>query len=114
MTNGCYHSLMVMQFTRRAEPVAGSSNQLRARTASGSCQISTRIGDQGLECAIQNIFGPRRRVESEVMITGENSFVESGHFRFGEHVCASVQSGRAISLPARIRNCAMEPSPGEW
>jgi hypothetical protein len=77
--------LYVMQFTGHGAAVAGSSNQLRARTSSGSCQISTRIGTGGLEFSIQNISGGQASFESEVTVTGENSFVESGHIRFGDH-----------------------------
>src|SRR5437868_9930522 len=99
--------LYVMQFTGRAEPIAGSSNQLRARTASGSCQISTRIGAQGLECAIQNVSGGEAGFESEVTITSDNSFVESGSIRFGEHVLRFSTVGQgylAASADPKLRH----------
>jgi hypothetical protein len=101
--------LYVMQFTGHGAAVAGSSNQLRARTSSGSCQISTRIGTGGLEFSIQNISGGQASFESEVTVTGENSFVESGHIRFGDHGLRFSTVGRAIWRQVPIPTCGTGP-----
>src|SRR6266404_2736713 len=76
--------IYVMQFSGQAAPVAGASNVLKARTTAAGCSISTRVGSSGVESAVQAIPGDTAFFESEVTVTGENSFVESGSIRFGD------------------------------
>src|SRR5260370_11534787 len=76
--------IYVMQFSGQAAPVAGASNVLKARTSAASCTIGTRVGADGVDSAVQPLPGGTASFESEVTVTGANSFVESGRIRFGD------------------------------
>ncbi len=73
-----------MQFRGQAAPVAGSSTVMKATTTGSSCTLTTAVGAQGVGASVQPAAGGKASFESEVTVTGESSFVESGTIRFGE------------------------------
>lgn len=73
-----------MQFKGNAQPVEGSTNILKAATTAESCTITSAAGTQGLSGSIQPAPGGKASFESEVKITGDSSFQESGTIRFGD------------------------------
>jgi hypothetical protein len=73
-----------MQFSGQAAPVAGSSTVMKAMTTASSCTLTTAVGVQGVSASVQPAAGGKASFESEVTVTGESSFVESGSIRFGE------------------------------
>ncbi len=73
-----------MQFSGQAAPVAGSSNVIKAATSASSCALTTAVGTEGVSASLQPAAGGKAAFESEVTVTGETSFVESGTIRFGE------------------------------
>lgn len=73
-----------MQFRGQAAPVAGSSNVIKATTSASSCTLTTAIGAQGVSASLQPAAGGKASFESEVTVTGESTFVESGTIRFGD------------------------------
>jgi hypothetical protein len=76
--------IYAMQFTGRAAPVSGSSTVLKATTTAASCNLTTVVGPEGVNGVLQPTAGGKAVFESEVTITGETSFQESGSIRFGE------------------------------
>jgi hypothetical protein len=73
-----------MQFTGYAEPAQGSPGVLRASTSAPSCTITSLVGAEGVAGIINPAAGGTAVFESEVTITGESSFVESGTLSFGK------------------------------
>jgi hypothetical protein len=73
-----------LQFKGSAAPVEGASNVMRAATSASPCSITTRVGPDGIRTDLQTLDGPSATFESEVTITGDTAFVESGTIRFGE------------------------------
>jgi len=61
-----------------------SPNVLKAATSSTSCTLSTTVGAEGVQGSLQPAGSGKASFESEVTITGETSFVESGTIRFGD------------------------------
>ncbi len=76
--------LYAMQFNGRAAPVSGSSNVLKAATSAESCTLTTAVRAEGVSASVQPAPGDKAAFESEVTVTGESSFIESGTIRFGE------------------------------
>ncbi|MGO9266500.1 MAG: hypothetical protein ACLQBA_16730 [Candidatus Binataceae bacterium] len=76
--------IYAMQFAGHAAPAANSTTVLRAKTRATSCILTTSVGPAGLSGTLQPATGADAFFESEVMITGETSFVESGSIRFGD------------------------------
>jgi hypothetical protein len=73
-----------MQFNGRAVPAANSSNVMNATTTADSCALTTAVSAEGLSANLQLVAGGKAFFESEVTVTGENSFIESGTIHFGE------------------------------
>ena len=72
------------QFNGRATPVAASSNVMKATTGAESCTLTTSVSAEGVSASRQPTAGGKAAIESEVMVTGESSFMESGTIRFGD------------------------------
>jgi hypothetical protein len=73
-----------MEFSGQAAPVAGSSNVIKAATSASSCSLTSTVGADGLSASLKPAAGGKAIFESEVTVTGDTSFVESGTIRFGE------------------------------
>jgi len=70
-----------MQFKGQAAPVAGSSTVLKAITNAPSSLVTTMVGPEGVSGSWKATAGDKASFESEVTITGETSFLESGSIR---------------------------------
>ena len=75
--------IYAMQFKGQGGP-GGSPNVLKAMTSSPSCTLTTVIGSEGVHGSVQPAAGGKAAFESEVTVTGETSFLESGSIRFGD------------------------------
>jgi len=75
--------IYVLQFTGHAAPVEGASGVLKATTSAPSCEISTQVGMHGLRSELRPGDGGTALFESEVTMTGDASFKESGTISFG-------------------------------
>jgi hypothetical protein len=76
--------IYAMQFSGTAAGVTGSSSTLRATTIGSSCRLTTVAGPEGVHGNLQTVAGADAHFESEVTLTGETSFRESGTIRFGD------------------------------
>jgi hypothetical protein len=74
--------IYAMQFRGKAEPGA-SPNVMKAMTSSPSSTVTTVVGPEGVHGSIQPAAGDSAQFESEVTVTGETSFTETGTIRFG-------------------------------
>jgi hypothetical protein len=74
--------IYAMQFRAKAEPGA-SPNVMKAMTSSPSSTVTTVVGPEGVHGSIQPAAGDSAQFESEVTVTGETSFTETGTIRFG-------------------------------
>ena len=75
--------IYAMQFKGQAGPGA-SPTMMKATTNSPSCTVTTVIGPEGVHGSVQPAPGGKASFESEVTVTGETSFLESGSIRFGD------------------------------
>jgi hypothetical protein len=75
--------IYAMQFKGQGGP-GNSPNVLKATTSSPSSTVTSVIGPEGLHGSVQSAPGGKASFESEVTVTGDTSFVESGSIRFGD------------------------------
>jgi len=73
-----------MQFKGQAGPVSGSAGVLKATTMASSCSITTVIGAGGVSGSLLPVAGGQAAFESQVTLTGETTFQETGSITFGE------------------------------
>ena len=73
----------VLKFSGHAEPKAGSPSVMKAATTAPGMAVETVIGNEGVHATSKTLPGASASFESEVTLTGENAFVESGTIRFG-------------------------------
>ena len=76
--------IYAMQFVGSAAPKAGSPTILTATTTALSGNITTVAGPEGVSGRLETIDGGKATFTSEVTITGETSFRESGTIQFGD------------------------------
>ena len=69
---------------RQRAPKAGSPSVLKATTTASSCSITSTVGPEGVRGELRTTKGDKAIFESEVTLTGEASFRESGTIRFGD------------------------------
>ena len=75
--------LYAMQFKGHATPAPESPNTIKAKTVAPSCIITTTVGARGVSGSLLPTSSGDAEFESEVTITGESSFQESGSITFG-------------------------------
>src|SRR5262245_43549252 len=75
--------VFAMQFEGHAAPVEGSANKLRARTFAHGQTLRTTLAPEAVECALESMAGASATFESEVEMTGDGLFVESGSISYG-------------------------------
>src|SRR4051812_36916143 len=75
--------IYVLRFEGRAGPAEGADGVLKATTSAPSCRVETRLGANGVECELQPLPGMTARFESEVRLTSDTTFLESGTIDFG-------------------------------
>jgi hypothetical protein len=76
--------VFALQFKGKAGPVEGSDGKLAAKTSAGGQVLRTAVTAKGLQVKSESKPGPRATFESEVQMTGEGSFVESGRISYGK------------------------------
>jgi len=104
--------IYVMRFKGQAAPVAGSATVIKATTSAPSCTVTTTVGPDGVGAVLTPNAGGNAYFESEVRITGETSFLESGSIRFGDvnHVlrfCTVGQGYLGASPDPKIKSGAV-------
>lgn len=77
--------IYVMQFKGKAVPANESGTVLKANTTAPSCTIATVVGAQGVSGTLQPKGGAEAKFESQVILTSETSFQESGTIIFGDN-----------------------------
>jgi len=75
--------IYAMKFTGTAAPGA-AANVIKAATSSPSTTVTSVIGAEGLQGTLTHVAGGKAEFESEVTMTGETSFTETGSIRFGD------------------------------
>jgi hypothetical protein len=75
--------IYALQFKGQGGP-GGSPNVLKATTSSPSSTLTTVVGPEGVHGSVQAAPGGKASFESEVTVTGDTSFVESGSISFGD------------------------------
>ncbi len=73
-----------MQFRGQAAPTSGSPPTMMVSAVGRSCSITSAVGPGGLESSISPASGGEARFDSQVTMTGDGSFLESGTITFGE------------------------------
>jgi hypothetical protein len=76
--------IYAMQFKGTAAPKAGASGVIKASTTAPSCTLSSVVGSGGVTGTLLPVPGSKASFESEVTLTGETSFTETGTIRFGD------------------------------
>jgi hypothetical protein len=76
--------VFALEFKGRAEPVAGAEGKIRAKTSASSQLLRSIVKPDGLRATVEAADGGSATFESEVQITGERTFVESGSIAYGE------------------------------
>ena len=76
--------VFALQFKGKARPVEGSDGKLAAKTSAGGQVLRTTVTAKGVQVKSESKPGPRATFESEVQITGEGTFVESGRISYGK------------------------------
>ena len=75
--------VFAMQFEGQAAPVEGSAGKLRARTFAHGQTLRTVLTPDRVESSVESAAGASATFESEVELTGEGRFVESGSISYG-------------------------------
>ena len=75
--------IYAMRFEGQAEAIGPDGKLLRAATSGPSATITSVVGPDGLTGTVQPAPGGAATFESEVTMTGESSFLESGAIAFG-------------------------------
>ena len=75
--------IYTLQFTGGAAPKAGATGVMKATTSASSASFTTTITPDGVSGAMQTIAGGTATFESEVTLTSESAFLETGTIRFG-------------------------------
>jgi hypothetical protein len=75
--------LFTLQFRGSAAPVAGTEGKLTVKTTARSQVHLTALEKIGVQSRVEAGSGSRARFESEVQMTGVDTFVESGRITYG-------------------------------
>ena len=76
--------LYVMQFKGSVSPWGESVKVQRCTSTAKSCSFRTAVTPNGLKASLEPSAGGDARFESEVTITGQGTFLESGAVSFGK------------------------------
>lgn len=101
--------LYVMQFKGRATPRPGQAGAITARTNARSCTFTSIVDSNGLTGSLLSLEKGQASFESEVTLTGETSFKETGVIRFGDsnHSVRFSTIGEGFLGRARTRRSNM-------
>jgi hypothetical protein len=75
--------LFTLQFRGSAAPVLGTQGKLTAKTTARSQVHRTALDKTGVQSRVEAGSGTPARFESEVQMTGADTFVESGRITYG-------------------------------
>src|SRR6185295_10119250 len=75
--------IYVLRFEGQAGPAGGADGVLKATTSAPGCTVETRLGPHGVEAELRPLAGATASFESEVRLTSETTFLESGTIDFG-------------------------------
>ncbi len=90
--------VFALQFKGKARPVEGADGKLAAKTSAGGQVLRTAVTAKGIQVKSESKPGPRATFESEVQITGEGTFVESGRISYGKAGKVAGQFAGATGL----------------
>lgn len=98
--------LYAMRFTGLATLVGEVGGVLRAATTSPSVVLTTTIGPDGVDGAVEALPGGLATFASEVTFTSETSFLESGAIAFGDgHLLRFTTLGHGYLGPSADPAC---------
>ncbi|MBI4610799.1 MAG: hypothetical protein HY726_17530 [Candidatus Rokubacteria bacterium] len=75
--------VFALQFKGTARPVPGAEDKLRAKTRASSQVLRTTLSAKSVQGKLQSGRGTTAAFESEVQVTGEGTFLESGTISYG-------------------------------
>jgi hypothetical protein len=75
--------IYTLEFKGSAAPKPGAAGVLKAATTAAGCTLTTSFGPEGVTGSLRPVTGDVASFESEVTLTGDDSFLESGTIRFG-------------------------------
>lgn len=76
--------VFALQFKGKAQPVMGAEGKLAAKTSASSQILRTAVTAKGVQVKAESRPGPRATFESDVQVTGEGAFVESGRISYSK------------------------------
>ena len=76
--------VFALEFRGSAGPVSGGEGRRRARTSATSQVLRTRLGSGDVQATVEPAGEGIAVLESEVLATGEGTFVESGTISYGD------------------------------
>jgi len=76
--------VFALQFKGKAQPVMGAEGKLAAKTSASSQILRTAVTAKGVQVKAESRPGPRATFESDVQVTGEGTFVESGRISYSK------------------------------
>lgn len=76
--------VFALQFKGKASPVPGVEGKLRAKTRASSQVLRTVLTGKGVEPKLESRPSEAAIFESEVQMTGEGTFQESGTIKYGK------------------------------
>ena len=94
------HVIYSMQF--KGTVVPGGEGIMKSTTSATSCSIQSMIGPDGVEGRFHPAEGGLAWFESEVRLSGQNAFTETGTISFGEdeHVLRFSTQGQGHMGPS--------------
>lgn len=93
--------MYALRFAGQATPAGPDGNVLHARTSSPSSTMTSRVGANGLDGAIDATPGDTATFTSEVTFTSDTEFLETGAITFGDgHVLHFSTVGSGCLLPS--------------
>ena len=94
--------VFALQFTGTASP--SGDGKLHAKTAAPAQTLRATFGRTGLETAVQPTAGEAAAFESDVEMTGEGTFLESGTITYGSAGGVRFKTlGHGILGPSPVR-----------
>ncbi len=76
--------VFALQFQGSAGPVPGADGKLRAKTSANSQTLRTALTRKGVKARVESGRRGSATFESEVQITSEGTFLESGTITYGK------------------------------
>lgn len=98
------HLVFALQFKGSVGPVTGAEGRLHAQTSAGSQVLRTVLTREGVDAAVESTGGGSAIFESEVQITGEGTFLESGSITYGAAGKVTFKTvGQGILRPSGVQ-----------